>query len=254
MRILISNDDGIFAPGLAALVHAFAAAGHTVYVAAPDSQRSAASHSMTLFQPLTAKKSAVAGASKAWAIDGTPVDCVKLAVKTLCPEVDFVISGINHGYNSGSDVLYSGTVSAAEEAAMLGYRAVAVSRDTLGTDYFDDAAVHFCSNIDLFLGCLTESHRLLNVNYPYLPANEYRGIRVGYLAEQIYPIAYIEIKDENGSIGYKTPSNKLTSCAEHDTTDEKFVRDGFIAVTPLKYDITDYERLEQIAAFAERTY
>ena len=146
------------------------------------------------------------------------------------------------------------TVSAAEEAAMLGYRAVAVSRDTLGTDYFDDAAVHFCSNIDLFIGCLTESHRLLNVNYPYLPANEYRGIRVGYLAEQIYPIAYIEIKDENGSIGYKTPSNKLTSCAEHDTTDEKFVRDGFIAVTPLKYDITDYERLEQIAAFAERTY
>ena len=113
MRILISNDDGIFAPGLAALVHAFAAAGHTVYVAAPDSQRSAASHSMTLFQPLTAKKSAVAGASKAWAIDGTPVDCVKLAVKTLCPEVDFVISGINHGYNSGSDVLYSGTVGAA---------------------------------------------------------------------------------------------------------------------------------------------
>ena len=93
MRILISNDDGIFAPGLAALVHAFAAAGHTVYVAAPDSQRSAASHSMTLFQPLTAKKSAVAGASKAWAIDGTPVDCVKLAVKTLCPEVDFVHFG-----------------------------------------------------------------------------------------------------------------------------------------------------------------
>lgn len=81
-------------------------------------------------------------------------------------------------------------------------------RDTLGTDYFDDAAVHFCSNIDLFIGCLTESHRLLNVNYPYLPANEYRGIRVGYLAEQIYPIAYIEIKDENGSIGYKTPEQQ----------------------------------------------
>lgn len=75
---------------------------------------------MTLFQPLTAKKSAVAGASKAWAIDGTPVDCVKLAVKMLCPEVDFVISGINHGYNSGSDVLYSGTVGAAMEGALNG--------------------------------------------------------------------------------------------------------------------------------------
>ena len=84
MRILISNDDGIFAPGLMALVRAFSAAGHTVYVAAPDSQRSAASHSMTLFQPLTARARAVEGAEKAWAIDGTPVDCVKLAVKALC--------------------------------------------------------------------------------------------------------------------------------------------------------------------------
>ena len=80
MRILISNDDGIFAPGLMALVRAFSAAGHTIYVAAPDSQRSAASHSMTLFQPLTARARAVEGAEKAWAIDGTPVDCVKLAV------------------------------------------------------------------------------------------------------------------------------------------------------------------------------
>ena len=117
MKILISNDDGIFAPGLMALVRAFSAAGHAVYVAAPDSQRSAASHSMTLFQPLTARARAVEGAEKAWAIDGTPVDCVKLAVKALCPEVEFVISGVNHGYNAGSDVLYSGTVGAAMEGA-----------------------------------------------------------------------------------------------------------------------------------------
>ena len=102
MRILISNDDGIFAPGLMALVRAFSAAGHAIYVAAPDSQRSAASHSMTLFQPLTARARVVEGAEKAWAIDGTPVDCVKLAVKALCPEVEFVISGVNHGYNAGS--------------------------------------------------------------------------------------------------------------------------------------------------------
>ena len=83
MKILISNDDGIFAPGIAALVSAFAKAGHEVYAVAPDSQRSAASHSMTLFKPLTAKETALEGAEKAWAIDGTPVDCVKLAVKTL---------------------------------------------------------------------------------------------------------------------------------------------------------------------------
>ena len=140
MRILISNDDGIFAPGLMALVRAFSAAGHTVYVAAPDSQRSAASHSMTLFQPLTARERAVEGAEKAWAIDGTPVDCVKLAVKALCPEVEFVISGINHGYNAGSDVLYSGTVGAAMEGALNGRPAMAVSLGHEREDIYDKAA------------------------------------------------------------------------------------------------------------------
>ena len=133
MKILISNDDGIFSPGIKALVSAFAKAGHEVYVAAPDSQRSAASHSMTLFRPLTAKEAA-------WAIDGTPVDCVKLAVETLCPEVEAVLSGINHGYNAGSDVLYSGTVGAATEGALRGKPAMAVSLGHEREDTYDKAA------------------------------------------------------------------------------------------------------------------
>ena len=127
MTILISNDDGIFAPGIAALVQAFARAGHEVYVAAPDAQRSAASHSMTLSQPLQAKEVSLPGAVRAWAVSGTPVDCVKLALACLCPQVQAVISGVNHGYNAGSDVLYSGTVAAAMEGALAGLPAMAVS-------------------------------------------------------------------------------------------------------------------------------
>ena len=206
MNILVVNDDGYNAPGIAALVRELRKE-HDVFVCAPKENQSAVGHGLTLRRLLHAERVTVfdddAKNSErelkpvtAFWVDGTPADCVRVALGNLSAEPDIVISGINQAPNLGTDVLYSGTVSAAEEAAMLGYRAVAVSRDTLGTDYFDDAAVHFCSNIDLFIGCLTESHRLLNVNYPYLPSNEYRGIRVGYLAEQIYPIAYIEIKDE----------------------------------------------------------
>ena len=128
MRILISNDDGIFAPGIAALVQAFAAAGHEIYVAAPDAQRSAASHSVTLTAPLRAQEVSLPGAARAWAVSGTPVDCVKLALNCLCPQAEAVISGVNHGYNAGTDVLYSGTVAAAMEGAICGRPAMAVSQ------------------------------------------------------------------------------------------------------------------------------
>ena len=105
MKILISNDDGILAPGIAALVKAFSGAGHEVFVCAPDSQRSAASHSLTIGRKLTAKEIAVDGAARAYAISGTPADCVKLGLTVLCPEAEAVVSGVNHGLNVGTDVL-----------------------------------------------------------------------------------------------------------------------------------------------------
>ena len=105
MKILISNDDGILAPGIAALVKAFAGAGHEVFVCAPDSQRSAASHSLTIGRKLTAREIAMDGAAKAYAISGTPADCVKLGLTVLCPGAEAVVSGVNHGLNVGTDVL-----------------------------------------------------------------------------------------------------------------------------------------------------
>ena len=117
MKVLISNDDGIFAPGIEALVQAFAKAGHEVYVCAPDSQRSAASHSLSIGRPLTVKEMDFPGTVKAYAIGGTPADCVKLGLTVLCPEAEAVVSGVNKGYNVGTDILYSGNEQNAPEWA-----------------------------------------------------------------------------------------------------------------------------------------
>ena len=235
MRILISNDDGIFAPGLAALVHAFAAAGHTVYVAAPDSQRSAASHSMTLFQPLTAKKSAVAGASKAWAIDGTPVDCVKLAVKTLCPEVDFVISGINHGYNSGSDVLYSGTVGAAMEGALNGKPAMAVSLGHEREDTYDNAAALAVKVFDSLQAHPLPPFSVLNLNYP--ETDEAQGLKATSLRALCYPDTYEPEMGADGVTRYTLVGGMDKHMADGED-DYTWLRRGYATMTVLTYDLT----------------
>ena len=110
MKIMISNDDGIFAPGIAALVRAFSQAGHTVVICAPDSQRSAASQALSIHRAMTVEEVPFEGAAQAFAIGGTPADCVKLGLMKLCPDAQAVISGVNHGCNVGTDILYSGTV------------------------------------------------------------------------------------------------------------------------------------------------
>ena len=235
MRILISNDDGIFAPGLMALVRAFSAAGHAIYVAAPDSQRSAASHSMTLFQPLTAKKSAVAGASKAWAIDGTPVDCVKLAVKTLCPEVDFVISGINHGYNSGSDVLYSGTVGAAMEGALNGKPAMAVSLGHEREDTYDNAAALAVKVFDSLQAHPLPPFSVLNLNYP--ETDKARGLKATSLRALRYLDNYEQEMGADGVTRYTLVGGMDKHMADGED-DYTWLRRGYATMTVLTYDLT----------------
>lgn len=235
MQILISNDDGIFAPGLAALVRAFAAAGHTVYVAAPDSQRSAASHSMTLFHPLTAKESAVEGAEKAWAIDGTPVDCVKLAVKTLCPDVDFVISGVNHGYNSGSDVLYSGTVGAAMEGALNGKPAMAVSLGHEREDTYDKAAALAVKVFDGLQAHPLPPFSVLNLNYP--ETDEAIGLKATSLRALRYLDTYEPTVGADGVTRYTLVGGMDKSMADGED-DYTWLRRGYATMTVLTYDLT----------------
>ncbi|MBR6006945.1 MAG: 5'/3'-nucleotidase SurE [Clostridia bacterium] len=253
MKILVTNDDGYSAEGIAALVKALSKQ-HEVILVAPKFNQSAVGHGLTLRVPMRIERVEAEGAKEAYCINGTPADCARMALCVLGIHPDAVVSGINRAGNIGTDVLYSGTVSAAEEAAMLGCRALAVSKDTLSLDYFDDAAAHFAENFELFFGCTTAEKRLININYPNIPRSEYRGIRAAYLAEQVYANDYERVELEDGGVGYITPSNKITECAENDTSDEKYIRDGFVTVTPLKYDVTDYERLAKISAYIEKNY
>lgn len=255
MRILIVNDDGYSAPGLAALVKALKSK-HELLICAPRENQSAVGHGITLREPLYVSAVALADAPEvaAYSVSGKPSDCVRVALGNLGFEPDLVISGINMAPNLGTDVVYSGTVAAAEEAAMLGYNAIALSKDTLSEDYFSDVAEIFVQLLPDFIRCFSPYHRLLNVNFPSLPKERYRGVRAAALAEQVYPIAYKQVEDEKGRTGLKINSVKLTVCAPEDTTDEKYIRDGFITVTPLKYDAADHDRLAAVSRIMERNF
>lgn len=235
MKILISNDDGIFAPGIKALVSAFAKAGHEVYVAAPDSQRSAASHSMTLFRPLTAKEMAFEGAVKAWAIDGTPVDCVKLAVETLCPEVEAVLSGINHGYNAGSDVLYSGTVGAATEGALRGKPAMAVSLGHEREDTYDKAAALAVKVFSKLREQPLPAYSVLNLNYP--ENDEALGLKATSLRTLRYLDTYEPQVGEDGVVRYTLIGGMDRTMADGED-DYTWLRRGYATITVLTFDLT----------------
>ena len=174
MKILLSNDDGILANGIHALIEALAKDGHDVYVVAPDRERSAAGHSLTLHTPLRVEEvDPKYGAKKCWITTGTPGDCVKLAINAILSEdekPDLVISGINHGPNLGADILYSGTVSCAMEGAMMGYPSIATSLASMKTDYedFKVTAAILAAMIKHLDSYKIPPRTILNINVPGL--------------------------------------------------------------------------------------
>lgn len=188
MFVLLSNDDGIQAPGLTALIKEFARR-HEVAVVAPDRERSASSHSITVHKPLRAQQmDTKLGATCAYAVNGTPGDCVKLALTTLLPKKpDMVISGINRGSNLGTDVFYSGTVAAAFEALLHGIPAIAVSLATYGeeTDYGLSAAVALAVAERLAAKPVL-SRTLININVPDLRKADIKGVRITRLGIRQY--------------------------------------------------------------------
>lgn len=255
MRILIVNDDGYRAGGIIELIKALQHE-HEVFVCAPTENRSAAGHSLTLRRGLRAMRAELPGCEKAtvFAVDGTPVDCLRIAIGNLGCRPELVLSGINQAPNLGTDIISSGTVAAANEAAMLGYPAIAVSRDEFDEEFFSDAAETFCDMLPELMACMTKEKHLLNVNFPHTAKENYKGIRTGYIVLQDYPIEFTERVDENGEKLYFAKSTKLTVTPDGDTSDEKFVRDGYITVTPLVYDYTDYERMQKIKTNIERDF
>jgi len=236
-RILVTNDDGIFSEGIERLAKALAPIGRVVTVA-PDQERSAAGHSLTLQHPLRAK---LVGPDR-WSVDGTPTDCVNWGVLHLCKDdrPSLLVSGINLGLNLGDDVTYSGTVSAAFEGTILGIPSVAISQE-IETGFTFDAAAAFAQRLARRL--LEEPlppGTLVNVN---IPAGEPQGVRVGRLGKRRYGESVIEKTDPRGRPYYWIGSTIPAGEAE-EGTDISAIADKFISMTPLHLDLTDYRSMK----------
>ncbi len=245
MNILVSNDDGVLAPGLALLADACRAVAH-VTVVAPDREQSGTSHSLTLHRPLRPAHRP----DGAYQVDGTPTDCVMLALGALMPEKpDFVFSGVNHGPNMGEDVLYSGTVAAAMEAVMLGVPGVAIS--FAGHD--PETMATYCDVLARLVRRITDvadypKDMLLNVNLPRGPASDVRGIRVTRLGSRFFSESLTRMKDPWGREMFWIGGGTITWTGGEDT-DHSAVAEGYISITPLHMDLTHYPQLETVRAW-----
>ena len=241
MHILISNDDGYLAEGLIALATALSEHA-TISVVAPDKNRSAASNSLTLDMPLRATL-AHNGFMK---VDGTPTDCVHLAITGLLDnEPDMVFAGINHGANLGDDVLYSGTVAAATEGRFLGLPAVAMSLVGDHPSHFDTAAQVAVILLKQILSNPLPDNTILNVNVPDVPFSELKGFKACRLGQRHKSEPIISSEDQRGRRIYWVGA----AGAEQDAgegTDFYAINNGYVSVTPLQLDLTWYERIDTL--------
>jgi 5'-nucleotidase len=244
-RILVTNDDGVFSEGIERLAGSLADVGD-VFTVAPDQERSAAGHSLTLHHPLRAKQIG----SQRWSVDGTPTDCVNWGVLHLLKDdrPKLLFSGINLGLNLGDDVTYSGTVSAAFEGTLIGIPSVAISQE-IETGFTFDAASRFAAELarDL-LGTPLPPGTLINVN---VPAGAVKGVRVVRQGRRRYGEAVIEKKDPRGRPYYWIGATPPQGDLEHGT-DLSAVAEKYISLTPLHLDLTDYRSLEILEAAAGR--
>jgi 5'-nucleotidase len=244
VKLLISNDDGILAHGLECLIAAAEPLGE-VWVVAPDREQSAMSHSLTLHHPLRPVKRG----DRRWQVDGTPTDCVMIAVEALLPErPDFVLSGINHGQNMGEDVLYSGTVAAAMEGLALGIPSIAVS--FAGGDLRADVSQlkQQVPRLTSLLRHLTSlapfpAYTLLNVNLPPVrPGEQAKGVRLTRLGRRAYSGSIQPMNDPWGRKVYWIGGGEISWTGEQDS-DFKAIEEGYISVTPLHLDLTNFDIL-----------
>jgi 5'-nucleotidase len=247
MHILISNDDGYQAPGIRALAEALAAIAR-VTVVAPDRDRSGASNSLTLDSPIRARRME----DGVTCVDGTPTDCVHLAITGLLDtEPDMVIAGINAGANLGDDVLYSGTVAAAMEGRFLGLPAIAVSLASEKPRHYDTAAGVALDLVQRLQSDTLPADTILNVNIPDVPADRLKSMQATRLGHRHKSEPVIPMEDPRGRTVYWVGPAGLEQDAGPGT-DFHAVRTGHVSVTPLDVDLTRYTALELVGNWLEQ--
>ncbi len=249
MRILISNDDGIYAPGIQALHEAVKDLGD-VHVVAPASEQSAVGHGITLSDPIKTKRVERNGAFFGHAVGGTPADCVKLAVTALLDrKPDLVISGINLGPNAGISVIYSGTVSAATEGTILGFPSMAISLCTFTDPIWETAqavARHLCQVV--FKKGLPKD-TLLNVNVPNLPLKHIKGYAVTRMGQSRFVETFERRTDPSGNV-YYWMDGELEQLGDLRDTDMQAINSGYVSLTPIWFDLTHETALPQLKKWA----
>lgn len=241
MRILISNDDGYFSPGIALLHHALTALAH-VTVVAPERDRSGASNSLTLDRPLTVRRSH----NGFYYVNGTPTDCVHLAVTGLLEELpDVVISGINHGANMGDDTIYSGTVAAATEGFLLGIPSIAISLVAEGGDHYETAGRVAVDLVRRFEAAPFGQAVLLNVNVPDVPYERLTDMAVTRLGKRHKAEPVVKSKTPRGDIVYWIGAAGGAQDAGEGTDFHAVARQA-VSITPLQMDLTRYSQLDVV--------
>jgi len=243
IEILVTNDDGIGADGIRALAKAMETLGN-VTIMAPDREQSATSHALTLHRPLRIRKIS----ERELSVDGTPTDAVLLGVHGFLKERPaLVVSGINHGPNMGNDVLYSGTVAAASEGTFLGIPSVAISLATWGPADFGPPARVAKALVAQLLRRGLPAKTCLNVNIPSIPFEEMKGVRVTRLGKRVYRDVIVEKTDPRGKLYYWIGGEEPT-WENDDSSDFTAVERGYVSVTPLTFELTDYKELVDLEA------
>lgn len=244
MRFLVSNDDGIYSDGIRQLAASLIPFGEVV-VAAPDIERSATGHAITMHHPLRVRKVKLPGLSiDAFAIDGTPADCVKLSIDELLDyKPDYVFTGINRGANLGTDVLYSGTVSAAIEGCIMGVNSVAfslVSGETMDYTYSGRVVAEV---VGIIRDKVLSPSNLINVNIPNIPQEQIRGMKVTRLGHRRYSKSYEKRQDPRGKTYYWLAGDLIDEELDEDT-DIQAIKNNYVSITPLHYDLTSYNMID----------
>ncbi|WP_315067066.1 5'/3'-nucleotidase SurE [uncultured Clostridium sp.] len=253
MNILITNDDGINAPGIISLAKEVSKE-HNIIIVAPREQKSASSHSISLHNPIKIREEVIEGLNcKAYSVAGTPADCTQVGIAFLKDDIDLVISGVNYGLNAGIDILYSGTVSAAVEGAIYGIPSISVSMDLTKENREEDyskAILWLMKILDIAKEKYLKSDIVLNVNVPSLSNEDIKGIKVCKIGKITYKNEYVllENNDEDKAYNIKGTRNDI----EKEETDLYYLSQGYVTLTPLHFDFTNFKLLDEVKDIFEK--
>jgi 5'-nucleotidase len=252
MRILLTNDDGIYARGLSALYEELSQDADCLIVA-PEIEQSAVGHAITISRPLMVRRATKTGNFLGYAVLGTPADCVKIGIKELAEKpVDLVVSGINRGSNAGINVIYSGTVSAATEALIMGIPALAISLDTHKEADFTYAAKFARKMVRLITNNPAINCSAINVNIPCLPADKIKGVVVVRQGKSNI-IETFEKRVDPRENTYYWVSGDSGSVSDEKDTDVAALASGFITITPIQYDLTRYDLMDTLQEIVKQS-